>query len=79
MLSGGGTFHSSCFRVVSVKISENTTYFCFCISMWRASFISSYVYAVISGGLCIISKIVEASIKPNHVNFIQFRNQKRTA
>lgn len=31
-----------------------------------------------SGGLCTISKTMKESIKPNHVNFIQFRNEKRT-
>lgn len=63
MISAGGTFHSSCFRLASMKMNENTTEFCFCISIWRASFISSYVYAVMSGGPCTISKIVEESIK----------------
>lgn len=29
-----------------------------------------------SGGLC--TKIMKESTKPNHVNFIQFRNEKRT-
>lgn len=77
MLSAGGTCHSSCFRLASVKMTENTS-FCFCISMWRAAFIRSCAYAVMSGGLHTIAKIVEESIKPNHVNFIQFRNEKIT-
>lgn len=65
------------FILASVKMSGNTTTSCFCISI-RALFISSYVYALMSGGLCTISKIVEESIKPNHVKFIQFRNENRT-
>lgn len=78
MFSAGQTFHSSHFRLASVKMSENITSFCFCIS--TQSFIHWFINlcAVMAGGLCSISKIMKEIIKPFHSDFLEFRNYKRT-